>query len=142
MVSTLCPSKPGSTVRSAISVLISPSPGAVVLSAQVGGMTSGGVIIEGNSRSIKADRGYEGLFSGICSTTESRLQLPIPRGGTISNFYFASFGDSEVTVTFRVNGSNTSIKWTTSPSGFCNDLTDSVPVTAGETISVFTQRDF
>jgi hypothetical protein len=97
------------------------------------------VIIGGSSGSqIVQANCFLGLFSSVCDTTEADVQLPLPHGGTISNFAYqggtgASFPD---TLTLRVNGVNTSITCTTNSSFGCTDSTHTAAVNAGDKITV------
>jgi hypothetical protein len=115
----------------------------ISLSAAANGITISatgpGIIIGGNSGNNNASNCYMGLNSGQCTTTEIEVQLPIPRGGTISNFYFESFrlGNTGVTVTLRIDGANTSITCTTSgPAQSCNDLAHTATITAGQALTI------
>jgi hypothetical protein len=79
-----------------------------------------------------------GIFSAVCDLTEVDVQLPLPRGGTISNFTFhggtgASFPDH---LFLRVNGADTAITCTTDSSFGCSDSTHTVTVNAGDKITV------
>jgi uncharacterized protein (TIGR03437 family) len=92
--------------------------------------------IIGGSSSNNASTCFMGLFSNTCSNTESDVQLPIPRAGTIGNFYFQGTGTATgVTIILRVNSTNTPITCTTT-GGSCNDLTHSFSISAGQAISV------
>jgi hypothetical protein len=108
--------------------------------------TPGVSIIGGNSGQDQVNIGagcYQGLFSANCNALESDVTLPVPRSGTISNFHYRSVagGNSGVTITLRVGGTNTSITCVsgTAPStgGSCSDLTDTAPISAGQTITIF-----
>jgi hypothetical protein len=84
-----------------------------------------------------------GLFSANCNALETDVVLPIPRSGTISNFNYRSLagGKTGITITLRLDGTNTSITCITgtapSTGGSCSDPTHRVPVTSGQTITIF-----
>jgi hypothetical protein len=126
------------TLVAGTNISLSPAANGITISA-----TGLGVVIGGNSgnnnASVNASNCYVGLNSGQCSTTEVDVQLPIPRGGTISNFYFESFhlGNNGVTITLRIDSSNTSITCTTAaPNGSCSDLAHTATITAGQVITI------
>jgi hypothetical protein len=64
--------------------------------------------------------------------------LPIPRGGTISDFFFQSFVGANIgiTVVLRVNGVDTAISCVTNSTFGCGDKTDTVTVVEGDKITV------
>jgi hypothetical protein len=98
------------------------------------------VIIGGSSGSSNFSNCFLGLFSAVCDSIEADVQLPLPRGGTISNFAYqggtgASFPD---TIVLRVNSVNTSITCTTNSSDGCSDSTHTVTVNAGDKITIDT----
>ena len=82
---------------------------------------------------------FLGVFGGRCDSIEADIQLPLPRGGTISGFSYQSStgGTSGVRITLRVNGVNTSIACVLigSPPG-CTDSTDTVTVSPGDKITI------
>ena len=64
--------------------------------------------------------------------------MPIPRGGTLRNFFFQNFGGATtgVTIVLRVNGVNTALQCVTNSSGTCTDTTDTVTIATGDAITV------
>jgi hypothetical protein len=98
-------------------------------------------IIGGNSGQDNVNIGagcYLGLFSANCNANETDVVLPMPRSGTITDFNYRSVsgGNSGVRITLRVGGTNTTITCLT-VAGSCSDPTDTAPVTAGQTITIF-----
>jgi hypothetical protein len=98
------------------------------------------VIIGGDSgRDNFQNNCFLGVFGGRCDSIEADIQLPLPRGGTISGFSYQSStgGTSGVRITLRVNGVNTSIACVLigSPPG-CTDSTDTVTVSPGDKITI------
>jgi hypothetical protein len=83
---------------------------------------------------------FLGLFSAQCASVESDVQVPLPRGGTISNFVYHGFGGATagVIITLRVNGVNTAITCTISATGACNDSIDTAPILALQSVTVTT----
>jgi hypothetical protein len=96
------------------------------------------VIIGGNSGSDTVNNCFMGIYSSECSPNEADVQLPIPRGGRITNFNYRSFtgGTPGDVIVLRVDGSNTNIGCTTGIGGSCSDLSDTAIVTAGQAITI------
>jgi hypothetical protein len=98
------------------------------------------VIIGGSSSSQNVQGScFMGLLSATCDSTEADVSLPLPRGGTISNFVFQgqTGSNSGIVIVLRVNGVNTAINCVTvsAPPG-CTDLTDTVNVSLGDLITI------
>jgi hypothetical protein len=104
------------------------------------------IIIGGNSGGkINSASNFIGLFSGNATNTETDLELPVPRGGTINNFYITQQGGSTgVVYTLRTgNQGGTMTNSTLTCTGAvvsgvttCKDLTHSVIVGAGQTVTI------
>jgi hypothetical protein len=103
------------------------------------------IIIGGNSGGkITGASNFVGLFSGNATNTETDLELPVPRGGTISNFYITQQGGTTgVVYTLRTgnqgtmtNSALTCTSAVTSGVTTCKDLTHSAGVTAGQTVTI------
>jgi hypothetical protein len=99
---------------------------------------TGLAMIGGSTGSNNANNCYIGLFSGSCPGVELDVAVPIPRAGTVSNFFFQSFGggNSNVTIILLVNHLNSAITCTTDVDGNCSDQTHTVMVGFAQTVTV------
>jgi hypothetical protein len=100
-------------------------------------MGPGLAVIGGSSGSDTAGSCFMGLFSGNCSMTEANVALPIPRAGTISNFFFQTFtkGASGVTITLDINGVPTAITCVTDSDGNCSS-TNTATIGLAQTVTI------
>jgi hypothetical protein len=93
-------------------------------------------VIGGNSGSDHAGNCYMGLFSGTCSS-EANVQLPSPRAGTITQFYFqSSGGPAGMMVNLRVSGVTQATCMTVTGGG-CSARDINVTIPDGQAITVF-----
>jgi hypothetical protein len=83
---------------------------------------------------------FLGMFLSGFSTTEATVQTPMPRAGTLSNFFVkleVNAGSNGLVFVFDKNGVATSITCVvTTAATPCSDTTHSVAFVAGDLISV------
>jgi hypothetical protein len=82
------------------------------------------------------------MYGTACPATQAAAALPLPVGGTLSNFYVLVQGTSPaatMTATVFINGSTSTVTCTlpaSTANASCNDTTRTATVTAGQSVTV------
>ena len=111
------------------------SPGASGGPAVIGGTTGTGTL---------CNNCFMGMLGSGSSTTESQFQQNMPAAGTVRNLYVradGAVGGTSISYTVRKNGADTAVTCTmTSAQSTCSNTANSVGFSAGDLISVATNK--